>query len=163
VSEVSVFIRSPSPCDNTHAEEVTAESAKEYKCENSISDEKMAKKDKKSVAENPKGDEKKKLYTRIGVVAAITVAVVIFLAVAFKPSTDYPDNGNGNEDGKIYCQPSDREAEACIMIYQPVCGWFDSEKVNCITHPCAETYSNPCVACMLEQVEYYTQGICPTR
>ncbi len=50
---------------------------------------------------------------------------------------------------KFYCKPEQRKAEACIEIYQPVCGY-----------PLNETFSNSCFACMDEQVEYHIQGEC---
>ena len=49
--------------------------------------------------------------------------------------------------------PSKRP-EACTREFNPVCGWFDPEKVNCIRAPCANTYSNPCMACADENVLY---------
>ncbi len=65
------------------------------------------------------------------------------------------------EDQKTFCTNESRNAQACIQIYQPVCGWYDSEKVNCIKYPCAETFSNSCQACLNENVEFYTEGVCP--
>jgi len=68
----------------------------------------------------------------------------------------------GSEDEeRIYCDEQGRLAELCIEIYQPVCGWNDPEKINCIKYPCASTYSNSCFACMNEEVLYYTNGECP--
>ena len=64
-------------------------------------------------------------------------------------------------NGQVFCKPEDREAEACIEIYQPVCGWFDPEKIQCIRYPCAQTFGNSCFACMDENVLYYTEGECP--
>ena len=64
-------------------------------------------------------------------------------------------------DRKNFCPPESRNADACIEIYQPVCGWNDPEKIQCIKFPCANTYSNSCFACMDENVLYYTKGICP--
>ncbi len=67
----------------------------------------------------------------------------------------------GGESGeKHYCSPEDRDADACITLHDPVCGWFN-ESVRCVTYPCAETYSNQCFACMDEKVEYWTEGECP--
>tara|TARA_Y100000310_G_C20580818_1_gene762883 strand:+ start:487 stop:888 length:402 start_codon:yes stop_codon:yes gene_type:complete len=68
-----------------------------------------------------------------------------------------PDYG---ED--TFCTEEQREVDGCIEIYQPVCGWSDPEKIQCITFPCASTYSNSCFACQDENVEYWTEGECPS-
>lgn len=65
------------------------------------------------------------------------------------------------ENERFFCTKESRNAEACIEIYQPVCGWSDPEKIQCIKFPCANTYSNSCFACMDENVLYYTEGVCP--
>ncbi|MFQ5531359.1 MAG: hypothetical protein ACE5ES_01960 [Candidatus Nanoarchaeia archaeon] len=60
----------------------------------------------------------------------------------------------------ILCSQESRNAQACIEIYQPVCGFV---KVECITTPCnldPQTFSNSCFACMNDRVQYYTQGEC---
>ena len=55
-------------------------------------------------------------------------------------------SGQGGEnEERIYCAAENRNAQACIAIYQPVCGWFNPEKIQCIRYPCAQTYSNSCV------------------
>ena len=53
----------------------------------------------------------------------------------------------------VFCTPTDRESDACIMIYAPVCT-YDSEG-NQIS-----TYGNSCVACSDELVSYYIEGEC---
>ena len=58
------------------------------------------------------------------------------------------------------CSKESRNADACIEIYQPVCGFMDGEKIQCIRAPCANTYSNSCFACLDENVLYYTEGEC---
>jgi len=65
------------------------------------------------------------------------------------------------ESGKNYCQEESREGGYCIEVYQPVCGWVDSKKIQCIKYPCAQEYSNSCFACQDEKVEYWTEGECP--
>lgn len=60
-----------------------------------------------------------------------------------------------------YCTAASREAEACTQIYKPVCGWFNPDDVQCIRYPCAQTYSNECLACVNEDILYWTDGDCP--
>jgi hypothetical protein len=59
------------------------------------------------------------------------------------------------------CTQEMREPQACIDLYDPVCGWFDPQKTGCIEFPCAQTYSNSCYACVNEEVLYWTDGECP--
>ena len=47
------------------------------------------------------------------------------------------------------CKPEDRNADACITVYYPVCGM-----------PINQTFSNPCFACSNESVIYYLEGEC---
>lgn len=49
---------------------------------------------------------------------------------------------------------------ACPTLYDPVCGWFDNS-IICYKYPCAETYSNSCIACADSKVKYWTSGECP--
>lgn len=66
------------------------------------------------------------------------------------------------EEGRVYCEASQRNADACLTIYQPVCGWFDSDKVQCVTYPCAQTFDNSCKSCSNPNILYYTDGACPS-
>lgn len=59
------------------------------------------------------------------------------------------------------CKADERLAEFCIALYDPVCGWNDPDKVQCVRYPCAETYSNGCEACKSENILYWTHGECP--
>ena len=86
------------------------------------------------------------------VVALITLTVMVGLEETFESIP---------EDQRNYCSEKSRQADACIAVYQPVCGWSDSEKVQCLVFPCAQTYSNSCFACMDEKVAFWTQGDCP--
>jgi hypothetical protein len=59
------------------------------------------------------------------------------------------------------CLPEQRDVDACIEIYQPVCA---TVKVLCVTTPCdpvQETFANSCKACMNSLVTTYTKGECP--
>ncbi len=60
------------------------------------------------------------------------------------------------------CTPEQKKAEVCTAIYKPVCGWFDPAKIHCLKYPCAQTFSNSCVACSDEKVISWTEGECPT-
>jgi len=65
-----------------------------------------------------------------------------------------------SQTNQIECLPESREVEACIEIYQPVCGLAE---VQCITTPCnpvPETFSNSCNACAQGNVISYTVGQC---
>jgi uncharacterized protein len=63
-------------------------------------------------------------------------------------------------DEKHYCSPESRKAEVCPTLYQPVCGWFSAD-IKCFAYPCAANAANSCIACMNENVEYWTEGECP--
>ena len=65
-----------------------------------------------------------------------------------------------NQTERNYCTEESRNTTACILLYQPVCGWFNSS-IQCIRYPCASTYSNSCFACAEGMVEYWTNGECP--
>ena len=66
------------------------------------------------------------------------------------------------EEEKIFCSNDSRNAEVCITLYDPVCGWNNPDKINCIKFPCASTYSNSCNACKNPDVLYFTKGKCPS-
>ena len=58
------------------------------------------------------------------------------------------------------CSPEQRNVDACIEIYQPVCA---SVNIQCVTTPCdpvQETFANSCKACMNSLVSSYTKGEC---
>lgn len=69
---------------------------------------------------------------------------------------------NQNESLKQnYCTAEQRQGEMCIELYQPVCGWFNPARVQCIKYPCAQEFSNSCFACHDDKVVYWTEGACP--
>ena len=53
--------------------------------------------------------------------------------------------------GKNFCTIESRNADACISVYQPVCGYSKSSH---------ETFSNSCFACLNPEVIYWTEGEC---
>jgi hypothetical protein len=58
------------------------------------------------------------------------------------------------------CLPEQRGADACIEIYQPVCGSVDVECFAAPCNPVNETFSNSCFACSNPLVSGYTVGEC---
>ena len=98
------------------------------------------------------------------------ISVVILLVVALgwlgfanylvRNDSDDGDLSNTDKGEAVKCQPEQRDVDACIEIYQPVCGLVN---VQCITTPCdpvEETFSNFCFACQNSLVESYTVGEC---
>ena len=67
----------------------------------------------------------------------------------------------GDSNGQVVaCSAESRNADACIQVYDPVCGKVN---VQCVTTPCDpvhETFSNSCTACQNSLVESYTEGEC---
>ncbi len=58
------------------------------------------------------------------------------------------------------CLPEQRDVDACIEIYQPVCATVNFQ---CVTTPCdpvQETFANSCKACTNSLVCSYTNGEC---
>ena len=66
-----------------------------------------------------------------------------------------------NDRDETECSLEQKDVDACIEIYQPVCATVN---VLCITTPCdpvRETFANSCEACMNSLVSAYTEGPCP--
>jgi len=58
------------------------------------------------------------------------------------------------------CLPEQRDVDACIEIFQPVCATVN---VQCVTTPCEpvlETFANSCKACSNSLVSSYTESEC---
>lgn len=92
----------------------------------------------------------------------LSMIIVIIIILAVIAAALFAVNLSDKEkDKKFYCPDESRQVEACIEIYQPVCGWFNPDKVQCLKYPCAETFSNSCFSCINENVMYYTEGECP--
>jgi len=85
--------------------------------------------------------EKVKSFSKISTLSAAILSV--FIGCAVKVEIKSLPN-------RVYCTKEQRQVEACIKLYQPVCGY-----------PEKKTYSNPCFACMDENVEYWVDGPCP--
>ena len=97
-------------------------------------------------------------YPYLHYLLIITAVLIPAILVSGCTQDGQPGPINGDQ---TFCTEEQRNVDACIEIYQPVCGWSDPEKVQCITYPCASDYSNSCFACMDENVKYWTDGTCP--
>ena len=65
-----------------------------------------------------------------------------------------------NSEEEMSCPEEARNVDACIQVYNPVCGKVN---VQCITEPCNpvyQTFGNSCEACRNQLVESYTEGAC---
>ena len=108
-----------------------------------------------------------KIRLEIWILVGVIVLLVAVAALSGKfiqrdnDNTDDSEYPDGNESNRNYCSTESRNAEACIQIYKPVCGWNDPGRIQCIRYPCAQTYSNSCQACMNENVLFWTEGECP--
>src|SRR3990167_1661406 len=108
------------------------------------------------------------IWTIIITALALLLIASYFLVPIF---SSYDDNGCGceyirnqnynisNISEKTSCSPESREADVCIELYRPVCGWFN-ENIQCVKYPCAQTFSNSCFACQDNKVAYWTEGSC---
>lgn len=79
-----------------------------------------------------------------------------------KCGTDKCFDGTGCASIKeiTFCTEEQRNADACLQLYDPVCAKVN---IQCIRAPCDpvyETFSNACFACMNSLVESYTKGEC---
>ncbi|HSU73001.1 MAG TPA: hypothetical protein VLJ21_04085 [Candidatus Binatia bacterium] len=72
-----------------------------------------------------------------------------------------PASQGAGEPGETLCTLDQRNADFCTQEYNPVCGWNDPAKIQCIRYPCARTYGNACEACKNDQVISWTPGECP--
>ncbi|GIX43260.1 MAG: hypothetical protein KatS3mg129_2993 [Leptospiraceae bacterium] len=58
------------------------------------------------------------------------------------------------------CTPESKNADFCIEVYEPVCGWFTEKPSDCNDIYCRESYANQCFACKDKRVIGYTKGNC---
>ena len=88
----------------------------------------------------------------------IAILFLIFLIIAIIPIINF--SNKSDLEGRIYCVDEQRNVEACVEVYSPVCGYV---QIECITTPCnpiEENFSNSCFACQNERVLYYIEGEC---
>ena len=102
--------------------------------------------------------EKKDKRFSIGLIIILLILAAVVFVLSFSRQSEPLENLPEIIKEKIYCPPESREADVCIQIFEPVCGFFNSK--TCTEKPCTKTYSNSCSACSDEKVLYYTEGEC---
>ncbi len=112
-------------------------------------------------------EEKAFFSLRVLLVVFLFFSLLLSSCSSNPVNTINPVNDNSTNDSfgsdslvKNFCSPESRNADFCIEVYDPVCGWF-SQDVKCVRYPCAQDFSNSCFACLNEQVDYWTPGPCP--
>jgi hypothetical protein len=60
----------------------------------------------------------------------------------------------------IFCAKEQRNVDACIEIYQPVCATVEIQCIKAPCYPIEETFSNSCNACKNPLVKSYIAGEC---
>ncbi len=80
------------------------------------------------------------------------------------PSCEFASCPNETTASQVVsCTKEQKQAEACIEIYQPVCA---PVQIQCITTPCEsipKTFGNSCEACSENNVTQYVEGACLTE
>jgi len=103
--------------------------------------------------------EKKDLML-IGIIIVLIIVVALGIgSIKTIKSTQTTDSG-ARDNTLIECLPGQRNADACIEIYDPVCAVVN---VQCVTTPCnpaLQTFSNSCHACSNPLVSGYIEGKC---
>lgn len=89
----------------------------------------------------------------------LVVSILIFLALIVVVLIN--NSNDSSVEDRVFCNEESRTVDSCITLYDPVCGWNDPERIQCITFPCANTFSNSCDACKNLDTLYWTEGECP--
>ncbi len=92
-----------------------------------------------------------KVWTIIGIIVLIAIGYFFFQQYKYV----IVDNPYANP-----CAPELKEAEACTMEHEPVCGISNPKFFRCVTGKCTDTYTNACVACQDPKIEYWIAGRC---
>lgn len=85
------------------------------------------------------------IFIIIAILVISIIAIIFTIPQKFKKAEESPK--------KIYCSQEQRNADVCIALYEPVCG-FSKDNLQ------IKTYSNSCFACIDKNVKYYAGGEC---
>ncbi len=97
--------------------------------------------------------KKMKHKSQVTIFIIIAILVIAIVVAIFMISPKFKKAEEISESGKIYCKSEQRNADVCIQLYEPVCGFDENENP-------IKTFSNPCFACIDENIEYYIDGEC---
>jgi hypothetical protein len=96
-----------------------------------------------------------KKYAYIGIGVAIVLvalfAVGLFAVVSRFVFEDKPYEETTEQETN-FCTDEQREAEMCIELWEPVCGFREDGT--------SKTFSNSCFACMDSDIVYWIDGEC---
>ncbi len=85
------------------------------------------------------------MFLRFKKTWSVVLIIIVFMLLWMAAEQSYKQENQG----KIYCIEAQRQADSCIEIYQPVCGF-----------PSGQPFSNYCFACVNQTIEYYLEGEC---
>jgi hypothetical protein len=88
-----------------------------------------------------------KKYIFIGISLALFTLALFVLVLILSPKID-----TSEKTDRTYCTAEEKNAEACITLYSPVCA-IRKDNINL-------SYANSCFACMDEQIDYWKEGSC---
>ena len=88
-------------------------------------------------------------------IGIIFILILIFFILFVK---FFPEKEDAEEKEKKFCDEESRNADVCITIYEPVCGYYTLN--DCSDFTCKKTFSNSCFACIDKNVLFYVKGEC---
>ena len=97
------------------------------------------------------------------IVLLALIIVVLGVAVMFPEKLNAPDESptvTSDPSASVQCKPEQRNAQACIALYAPVCATVEIQCVKAPCNPIPQTFGNSCEACANPLVRSYNNGEC---
>jgi hypothetical protein len=92
-----------------------------------------------------------KKYTFIGI--GVAIVLVALFAVGLRVVFDDKPHEEITEQETNLCADEQRDADMCIEVWEPVCGFREDGT--------KKTFSNSCFACMNRDIVHWINGECP--
>lgn len=93
--------------------------------------------------------------------------ISVLFGISFLANCNSTPGHSGSQNGNVIalsngtlCKESERNVDACIQVYKPVCGWTKDPR-QCSSQSCRESYANSCFACKDSKILLFTDGSCP--